>query len=204
MGTQTRHLKVRRWLISGVLAWRSSYGVDALLIKLGLYDNSVPAWTMASPHAVAGRFVCKSIGRAITCNDFIIASASPFCVCTCGTVDSCVIPAEAQNCSNVVNVNSPAPSKRIVFIGFSGYRDRNLRICVSNRGKAWFCVESSCTFIYARVASATTMKYLKGPQGGLMGPQISPCSLERNVNGSKCFFICEGLIWNLPCMQGEH
>ena len=129
---------------------------------------------MAYPHAFIGNFDVIRSGRAMSCNLFMNDSASPFCVWTYGTKYSILIPTASQNASNALDRNSVALSIRKVRMGLSGKDDQSCIIYARIRGKAIFLVAKSETCDHRPEASMRTRKYLNGPQGGFMGPQMSP------------------------------
>ena len=53
-------------------------------------------------------------------------------------------------------------------------------------------------------ASTRTKKYQNGPLIGVIGPQMSPCSLESMGGNSWDNLHREGLAINLPCTQALH
>ncbi|KAM7517273.1 hypothetical protein LguiA_006856 [Lonicera macranthoides] len=65
-----------------------------------------------------------------------------------------------------------------------------------------FLVESKLISDQRVEASIKTIKYLKGPLGGSIGPQISPCILWRKDGASEEILRYEGFVMNLPCEQG--
>ena len=65
-----------------------------------------------------------------------------------------------------------------------------------------FIVKSRLTSDQRVEASVKTIKYLKGPLGGSIGPQISPCILWRKDGDSEAILRKEGFVMSLPCEQG--
>ena len=53
-------------------------------------------------------------------------------------------------------------------------------------------------------ASINTIKYLKGPLGGFMGPQMSPCILCGKGGDSYTTLAKEGQVINLSYEHGVH
>jgi hypothetical protein len=53
-------------------------------------------------------------------------------------------------------------------------------------------------------ASIKTIKYLKCPDNGFIGPQISPLIHSRNLNGSTLILIGDGFKINFPVAQVVH
>ena len=64
--------------------------------------------------------------------------------------------------------------------------------------KAWFLVDNRSTWHHLVDASISTMKYLKGPDRGWIGPQMSPCILCRNIGDSSLIFRRDGLVISFP------
>ena len=67
-----------------------------------------------------------------------------------------------------------------------------------------FLVESRQTSDQRVEASIKTIKYLKGPLGGLMGLQMSPCILCRKDGDSYATLVKEGRVINFPYEHGVH
>ena len=105
---------------------------------------------------------------------------------------------------NAWNVNSPALSKQIFYIGWSGNYACNLIIWVSILANAVFLVESRQTCDHLVDASINSIKYLNGPQGGCIGPQIYPWILSKKDGDSIPIFDGDGLIINFPWEQALH
>jgi hypothetical protein len=76
--------------------------------------------------------------------------------------------------------------------------------CVINLAKVWLHVESKYTWAHLVDASIKTMKYLKGPHNGCIGPQISPWIRSRNLNGSAWILSGEGRKISFHIAYEEH
>ena len=95
-------------------------------------------------------------------------------------------------------------SRRIVFSGKSGKWARSLMICANSLANAKFLDDNRQTCDHLVDASMRTIKYRNVPQGGCIGPHISPCILSRKFNVSLLTFPGDGLIINFPCEHGIH
>ena len=67
-----------------------------------------------------------------------------------------------------------------------------------------FRLESRQTCDRLLDASINTIKYLKGPHGGWIGPHISPWILSRKDGDSIRTFYGDGLVINLPWEYASH
>lgn len=108
------------------------------------------------------------------------------------------MPVVSQKSSNTGEVNSPALSIRITFIGELGNWDRNRRICVSSLEKTKFLVEISETCDHLVEEKMITRKYRNGPLGGSMGPQTSTFNCAKNSGIFKIFFDVGWRVISLP------
>ena len=89
-------------------------------------------------------------------------------------------------------------------MGVFGKYARNLINWASNLANARLRVDNKDTCDHLVDASIKTIKYLNGPHGGCMGPQISPCIRSRKLIDSKLILAGDGRIINLPSEQAAN
>lgn len=109
------------------------------------------------------------------------------------------MPAAQQKSSNVLDVNSPAPSTLNLLVGYSGNCVFNLSICANIRANAKLRVDSNDSCSHLVDESIITRKYLKGPLGGSIGPQISALICSRNCGIENIVFGIDGRVVSFPC-----
>ena len=114
------------------------------------------------------------------------------------------MPATVQKSSKVLDLNSAALSMRSVLMRTCGLCALIFMIIAKSFGNAKFLVLSKDTSACFPDASTNTKKYWKGPDGGVMGPQKSPCSCSKGGGSSLGSFHCDALIENLPWVHTLH
>lgn len=172
IGTITVQPNMHKWDNSGGVPNAKWWGVLVLYVN-GLYLINVAAWRMACPQTNIGKLDCISNGITAICSLLMTDSAVPFWKCTRGTDYWVSIPAVQQKSLKASEVNSPAPSTCNIQIGWSWNWAFNFRIWAKILANAKFCVDSREICNHLVEESISTKKYLNGPLGRSMGPQIS-------------------------------